>query len=97
MPNELIARLDEWINRTFNDFYLCTDMESKDWAMVHHLPTTPNSQFMLLIKKLYRQRDFNNASYIMSPGAFCLKFPDGDVMIQPYEDQIYHTEYVKED
>lgn len=90
------AAFSEWLTRTFSDFYLVQRFGSTDFRIVEHLPTTDNEKFIELLCQIYDRRDFKYQPYVTSPGAFIFRVEGGEIVIQPYDELIHHTQYVKE-
>ena len=95
-PRELML-FGGWLNRVFSDFYIVTDSATGKFHLVEHEPLTPNRKFLALIVHLYPDRDFHNISLSYGDAAFTFSFPDCDIVVQSYDDKIYHTKFVKED
>lgn len=89
---------DNWLNFTFADFYLVTLSKTGSFFVVEHGAEVDNQQFVQLLINLFPDRDLYSAGQMRTDTEFTFKFQEGsDIIIRPFDDDIYHTEYVKEE
>lgn len=87
----------KWINITFSDYYvmLCSTFEN-GFKIVHHPAPIITDAFIRLIHNLFPWTRENPVPYSVCEEYFTLHIDGVQLTIKPYDDEIHHTEYVKE-
>lgn len=93
--------LNKWLNTQFNDFYIIYSKAFKEddndgFRIVEHHAPIINKAFIRLIHNLVPWTKTCPTPYSVTEERFTL-FADGiQYTIEPFDDLIHHTEYVKE-
>lgn len=87
----------KWVNVCFSDYYimLCPTFEG-GFKIVHHPAPIITDAFIRLIHNLFPWTRENPIPYSVSEEYFTLHIDGVQLTIKPYDDEIHHTEYVKE-
>lgn len=96
--NELEKALNHWLNEQVNDYYIMYSSVFRDgYAVVEHEAPAINHAFYRLLCNLFPVIKDMPTPYGVAGGGFSI-WPDGvQVTIRPLDDEIYHTQYVKEE
>lgn len=88
----------EWVNIQFNDYYVmyCPTFENGFRIVEHHVPVITQA-FVRLIHNLFPWTKDNPTPYAVTEEYFTLFIDGVQLTIKPYDDEIHHTEYVKEE
>lgn len=88
----------EWINIQFNDYYvmLCPIFENGFKIVDHHGPIITKA-FIRLIHNLFPWTKDNPTLFAAAEEHFILFIDGVQLTIKPYDNEIHHTEYVKEE
>lgn len=96
--NDVERALNKWLNTQFSDYYIMhsTAFEGGFKVVEHEAPTI-NHAFYRLLCNLFPVMKDAPVPYGVSEEHFTI-WPDGvQVTIKPFDDEIHHTQYVKED
>lgn len=102
MPNKEIltwdVALSDWLNSQFNDYYaICHQSFTDGVRIVEHPATTSNDNFIRLIHNILPWTKTDAIPFSVSEQRFTLIIDGEQVVIKPYDGEIHHTEYVKEE
>lgn len=96
--SEIEKVINDWLNQQFNDYYiLWSDKFSRGFKIVEHSAPTINHAFYVMLCKFFPSIKEGSCGFVSGDGSFYLAFDGGDVRIEPFDNQIHHTLYVKED
>lgn len=89
----------EWVNATFSDFYIVKGSMLKDgFRIVHHPAPIITQAFIRLLHNIIPETRAEVIPFSICEEYFALHLANGEqVKIMPYDDEIHHTEYVKEE
>lgn len=89
--------LNDWLNTTFNETYIMYSTAFEGgFRIVDHSEPSVNHLFYVLLCHLFPALHTGICPFSRSNESLTL-FPDGvQVTIKPYDDDIHHTKYVKE-
>ena len=94
--SEIEKVLSDWLNEQFNDYYiLWSDKFDRGFKVVEHTAPTINRAFYLLLRQLFPSIEGGSCGFVSGSGSLYLTFEEGDVRIEPFDNQIHHTLYVK--
>lgn len=95
--SDMERALTEWLNYTCNDYYaLYSTAFENGVKIVEHEAPAIHRAFYILLQNLFPSLKDMPSPYGKSDEAFTI-WPDGvQVTIKPYDDEIHHTQYVKE-
>lgn len=102
MPSKEIltwdVALSDWLNSQFNDFYIiCHPSFANGVRVVEHSATTSNDNFIRLIHNILPWTKTDPIPFTIAERYFTIFVGGEQVTIKPYDDEIHHTEYVKEE
>lgn len=95
--SDMERALTEWLNYTCHDYYALYSPAFEDGVkIVEHEAPAIHRAFYILLQNLFPVLKNAPCPYGKSDEAFTI-WPDGvQVTIRPYDDEIHHTQYVKE-
>lgn len=90
--------LSDWLNSQFNDYYaICYRSFADGVRIVEHPATVSNDNFIRLICNILPWAKTEVVPFSVSERRFTLFIEGEQVVIKPYDDEIHHTEFVKEE
>ncbi len=96
--SEIEKVISDWLNEQFNDYYIMwSESFDRGFKIVEHTAPTINRAFYILLCNLFPTLKSGVASFVSGSGSLHLFFEGGEVKIEPFDNQIHHTLYVKEE
>lgn len=96
--NQVKEVLSKWLQSTWNDTYIMYSTAfDEGFRIVDHSIPSVHHQFYVLLCNLFPAMQTGVCPYSKGED-FITFFPDGvQVTIKPFDDEIHHTRYVKEE
>lgn len=96
--NQVEKVLSDWLNHQWNDYYVMYSTAFEGgFRIVEHSSPIINRAFYRLLCNLFPILKEGVCPYAITDDSLTF-FPDGvQVTIKPYDDEIHHTQYVKEE
>lgn len=96
--SEIERVISDWLNEQFNDYYIMWSKSfDRGFKIVEHAAPTINRAFYVLLCNLFPSIKNGSCGFVSGNGSLYLTFEEGDVKIEPFDNQIHHTLYVKEE
>ena len=91
--------LVNWLHDTLNDYYLLTGqfIDDSNFKIFEHVPEADDHQFWILLERFFPSIKEEGCHYTFSNKVLTFSWAGQSIEIRPYDDEIYHTLYVKED